>query len=257
MERIKEYDEFIQDVIRKIPEVINKIEIVDIIQKTGKRDLVTDVDKGIEEYLTSKILERFPDHEILGEETYEIDKNYNTNNLWVIDPIDGTTNFVKQRNDFCTIVSYFENGEPMLTYIYEVTKDDLYHGMAGEGIFLNGVKLEKPKNLSIEDTLVSTDIRRMYLHKPDLFNKIVEKSFGTRSVGTCGLEGSRVVSSRLGAYINYRGGPWDYSPFFLFAKEMDLVFKTLDGEDLEINSGYTNFILSSKQIYKELLEENK
>ncbi len=254
MKRIEEYDEYIQKIIRDIPEVIKSIEIIDIVQKTGRRDLVTDVDKGIEEYLTKKILERFPNHEILGEETYKEEEKYNTKNLWVIDPIDGTTNFVKQRNDFCTIVSYFENGEPMLTYIYEVTKDDLYHGMTGEGIFLNGQKLEKPKDLSIEDVLVSTDIRRMFLHRPDLFNKIVDKSFGTRSVGTCGLEGSRVVSGRLGAYVNYRGGPWDYSPFFLFSKEMDLVFKTLDGEDLEIDSGYTNFILCTKQIYKELLE---
>ncbi|MFB0972765.1 MAG: inositol monophosphatase family protein, partial [Neofamilia sp.] len=141
-------DKYIQEIIRTIPDVIRGIEIVDIEQKSGERDLVTEVDKGVEEFLRKKILDEFPDHEVMGEETYDTSLEYNTKNLWVIDPIDGTANFVKQRNDFCTIVSYFEDGEPMLTYIYEVTKDDLYHGMSGEGVYLNGEKLPKIENKS-------------------------------------------------------------------------------------------------------------
>ena len=257
MEHIKQLDKYIQEIIRTIPDVIRGIEIVDIEQKSGERDLVTEVDKGVEEFLKEKILEKFPDHEVLGEETYDVDAQYDTKNLWVIDPIDGTANFVKQRNDFCTIISYFEDGEPMLTYIYEVTKDDLYHGMKDKGIFLNGEKLPKIENKSLFESMISTDIRRMYLHMPKLFEKIIKESFATRSVGTSGLEGSRVVSGRLGGYINYYGGPWDYSPFFLFSKEMGLVFKTLEGKNLEINSGYSNFILCTEKVYKELIENEK
>ena len=253
MEHIRGYDKYIQEIIRTIPDVIRGIEIVDIEQKSGERDLVTEVDKGVEEFLRKKILDEFPDHEVMGEETYDTSLEYNTKNLWVIDPIDGTANFVKQRNDFCTIVSYFEDGEPMLTYIYEVTKDDLYHGMSGEGVYLNGEKLPKIENKSLFESMIGTDIRRMYLHMSELFKKIVNESFATRSVGTSGLEGSRVVSGRLGGYINYYGGPWDYSPFFLFAKEMGLVFKTLEGNDLEINSGYSNFILCTEKVYEELI----
>lgn len=257
MGHIREYDEFIRKLIKRIPQVIKSIEIEKVDTKSGDRDLVTAVDKGLEEFLRTKILERFPDHEILGEETYDPEAEYSTKNLWVIDPIDGTTNFVKQRNDFCTIISYFENGKAMLTYIYEVMKDDLYHGIRNEGVFLNGVKLPKPKNIGLGEAILTTDIRRLYMYRNELFDIVARESFAVRSIGTSGLEGTRVATGRTGGYVNYTGGPWDYSPFFLFSRELGLVFKTLNGEDLEINSGYTNFILCTERVYKELILDRK
>lgn len=250
MERLKEIDAFVKDLIKNIPGLIAGTRIEKIENKSSERDLVTEADKAVETYLTKKILERFPGHEILGEETYNPDRKYNKGNLWVIDPIDGTTNFVKQRDDYCTIICYFENGNPLLAYIYEIGKDDLYWAVSGDGVYLNDKRLEEPDNKSLRESIVSTDIRRMFRNRNDLFNKMVNESFGMRSVGTSGLDGSRVLSGRFGAYLNYSGGPWDFAPFFLMGQLLDLVFVKLNGDEVSLD-GYSDYIICTKKVYED------
>lgn len=253
MERLKDLDNFIKELIKEIPGLIASIEMGPVENKSGVRDLVTEVDKGVEKFLTTRILEKFPDHEILGEETYDKNKSYDGKNLWVIDPIDGTTNFVKQKNDYCTIISYFENGKPLLSYIYEVEKDDLYWAMAGDGVYLNDQALTSPSDKALKDSLVSTDIRRMNGNRPEFFQALLKESFGMRSVGTSGLDGSRVLTGRFGAYLNYRGGPWDFAPFFLMADLLDLVFVNLQGQKPDMFS-YSDYIISTKSLYADFVK---
>lgn len=251
MNTIYEKDFFIKSLIKEIPTVINGITISEILEKSNERDLVTEVDKGLEEFLTEKILEKFPDHTILGEETYDPEKEYDKEHLWVIDPIDGTTNFIKQKNDYCTLIAYFEHGEPMLSYIYEVEKDDLYYAIKGEGVFLNDKKLEKPEELPLNQVLVSADIRRMLEFKKDFYIKLVHESFGARSEGSSGLDGSRVISGRTGAYINFKGGPWDFAPFFLMSKELGLKFCLLNGDDISLDY-YGRFIICTERAFEDI-----
>ncbi len=253
MERLKDLDKFIKELIKEIPGLIASIEMGPVENKSGVRDLVTEVDKGVEKFLTEKILEKFPDHEVLGEETYDKNKSYEGKNLWVIDPIDGTTNFVKQKNDYCTIIAYFENEKPMLSYIYEVEKDDLYWAMAGDRVYLNDQALESPRDKALNEALVSTDIRRMNGNRPEFFQALLKESFGMRSVGTSGLDGSRVLTGRFGGYLNYRGGPWDFVPFFLMADLLDLVFVNLQGEKPDMFS-YSDYIISTKSVYADFVK---
>lgn len=251
MQKLKDIDRAVQELLRTLPEVIRSFNIESVEEKTNERDLVTVADRGVEAYLTDRILKLFPDHQILGEESYEPEKDYSADRLWVIDPIDGTTNFVKQGCNFCTLLAYFEDGRPLLSYIYEPMEDRMVHAIADQGVFLNGKAIAKAKNLPMAQSLVSTDIRRMYRNNPDLFDRLVNESFAMRSVGTSGLDGCRVIEGRYGGYINYQGGPWDFAPFFLMAKELDLVFLTLDGREMNLN-GYSNFILCNQQFYQDL-----
>lgn len=251
MKHLLEYDKYIKSILKELPSIIKGIEIITINHKSSERDLVTEVDEGVEKFLTEKILEKFPDHTILGEETFIPNTIYDRKNLWVIDPIDGTTNFVKQKNDYCTIISYFEDGKPALSYIYEIEKDDLYYSIKGKGVFLNDKKLEKPKNKTLVESLISTDIRRMNLYKNELFGRLVKDSFGLRSVGSSGLDGSRVLSGRTGAYINYSGGPWDFAPFYLMADELDLVFTDLKGNKVSLDE-HSEFIVCTKKVFEDV-----
>lgn len=253
MMRLNEIDAFAKGLIQEIPKVIGGIEIKNICHKSGERDSVTEVDQGLERFLTERILERFPDHQVLGEETYDPSKSYDRGHLWVIDPIDGTTNFVKQRNDYCTIICYFEENVPKLAYIYEVEKDHLYSAMENDRVYLNGVPIEKPEDARLKDKLISTDIRRVYENRRDLFHGLIEGSFGMRSVGTSGLDGSRVISGRFGAYLNQSGGPWDYAPFFLMCDLLGLHFSKLNGEEMELE-GYSDYIVSTKRAYEDFAE---
>lgn len=255
MEHLNQYDAYIQEVIKEIPEIIKETSNLNVLTKSSERDLVTEVDKAVERFLTKKINEQWPTHVLLGEETYQKDREYDTANLWVIDPIDGTTNFVKQRDGFCTIISYFESGTPMLTYIYEIQTDTLYHAMKDCGVFVNGQKIESVIDLHAKDALISLDTRRIYLNMPALLEKVIDTAFDIRNHGAAGLESARVISGKLGAFICYSGGPWDYSPLFLLSKELDLVFVTLDGNPLHINDGYSGFVFCTKHVYHELFEQ--
>lgn len=253
MEKLVEYDQWIKKILVGIPNLIDSLEINEVETKSGERDLVTIADRKVETYLTENILNKFPDHAILGEESYEEDKIYDRCNLWVIDPIDGTTNFVKQGENFATMITFFHKGEPCLAYIYDIKKGSLLSSIRGHGVYLDGKKLEVFIDLSLKESLISTNIRRISKAYPKFFHGLVESSFGIRAFGSAGIDGWRVAAGKLGAYINYRGGPWDYAPFLLIAKELGLVLKDLNSEDIKLE-GYSSFILAHPKVYEDMHE---
>ncbi len=253
MNNLLKIHEYISACIRQIPQELKKIDDLLIREKSSYRDLVTEADKKIEQFLKSKILERFPEHEVLGEESFDQTKDYASKNLWIVDPIDGTTNFVKQSKDFCTILSYFENGKAKLSYVYDIENDILYTGIAGLGVYENDTKLKIAEDKTLRESLMAMDIRRMQEYHPDLFDYVVREAFSIRLIGSSGLDGMRVISGKLGGYIHYSASIWDYSPFFLMAKELGLSFTDFKGNDLN-GKTQSSFILATPSIHRELMD---
>ena len=106
-------------------------------QKNGRTDLVTNMDEQTQEFLMNKIQTNFPEDQILGEE-----KGYNTlksfaGRVWIIDPIDGTMNFVMERENFCIMLAVYEDGIGKLGFIYDVMREELYWGGKGLGVYRN------------------------------------------------------------------------------------------------------------------------
>ncbi len=244
---------YMKNIIRYIPSIINETKDLKISNKGAYRDLITECDKKIEEYLRDSILKKYPNHTILGEESYDRNRDYDKSNLWLIDPIDGTTNFVKQGSDYCTIISYFENDEPILAYIYDVVHDDLYSAIKGKGFYKNDEKVEAPKDKSLKDSLVSLDLRRMQYNRPNLFNFLIKQAFSIRVVGSSGLDGLKVAMGDFGAYLHFNAGPWDFSPFFLIANELGLVFTDFNGKTPN-PSKYSPFIIACPSAYNDIMQ---
>ena len=242
-------DRKIRQILREIPEIISAHEDLGIQTKSAYNDLVTLADQGVEEYLSERLTELIPGSKILGEESYDEDKEYSLKNLWVIDPIDGTTNFVKQGRNYCTILSYFRDGEPVLSYVYDAPQDTLYSIIKGEGFFIDDHKLEKIEYLDLKNTLISLDLKRMYDHP--LAEKMVDGAFSVRVLGSSGLESIKVAKGETGAYANPYAGPWDFSINYLMAKELGLFFSTFDGESVDPTS-MGDFIVCTPQIAEDL-----
>lgn len=240
----------IKNILTKIPKVIDEVEHLKIEQKTSYTDIVTEVDKRVEEFLTEEFLKIIPEAEILGEETFDPDYDYDMSKIFIIDPIDGTANFVKQNRDFCTIVSYFEDKKPILAYVYDIKRDIMYWAMADKGVFVEDKKVNAPENKSLKDALAACDVNRLY--GTDLFEYICKNSFATRNLGSAGLEGVRVALGQTGVYANYRIGPWDFSPFFLMADILDLHISDLEGNPVNLLEP-SSYMISTKKIAKELL----
>lgn len=220
--------------------------------KKNYRDLVTVVDKNVEKYLREQIMEHFPESEIIGEESSDGSYQTSADLVWLIDPIDGTANFVKQREDYCVMIACFEREVPVLAYIYNVYRDELTSAICGNGVFVNDRKLDRPENISLKDAMISADIRRM--SETELCRALIENSFDIRYIGSAGLDAAKVASGCFGGYFSpMAGGPWDFAPFILMAEELGLHLSTWSGEKLSIHKT-TSFVLCTEQIYDDVKE---
>lgn len=246
---ILEIDLIVTDIVRRVSDVIDGVFDLEIENKGAYTDLVTRADKEVEAFISQKLRENFPDAQILGEETWDENKEYSTDKLFVIDPIDGTTNFVKQKKDYCTIVTYFEDGKAQLSYIYDIVGDVLYSLIRDKGFFIDGLLQDPPENLGLKDSIASLDLKRLW--GQEIVEEILKGCFAPRILGSAGLEGVRIARGQIGVYVNKYAGPWDFSAYYLMAKELGLHLSDLNGNPLDPTKK-SNFIISTKAIAKDL-----
>ena len=149
---------WIVDASEKLKEFMTKELIVE--EKTNAHDLVTNVDKSIEEFLVGKIHEEFPNEKIISEEGFGDTASDLDGIVWFVDPIDGTTNFITEQDHFAIMIAVYEDGVGIMGYVYDVMRDVLYHGIKGHGAFENDVPMEKVKNKKLDEGLfaLSTNI---------------------------------------------------------------------------------------------------
>ncbi|WP_137597954.1 inositol monophosphatase family protein [Paucilactobacillus kaifaensis] len=202
-------------------------------EKSGRKDLVTTVDKSNEKTIVTKLRELDPDAQILGEEGFgdQIDKA--TGRIWLIDPIDGTMNFVMQQNNFAIMISLYENGVGVLGYIMDVMNQKLYHG-GPNGVFVNDEPLIAPANLHLRDALVGIS-GPLLINDDHNMQTIARQSRGPRMYGSAGIEFAKVLTGELIGYISYLR-PWDFAAGKILAEALNLRVKTIDGGSLSMLS---------------------
>ncbi|MDF2945828.1 MAG: inositol monophosphatase family protein [Bacillales bacterium] len=233
--------------------ILNKIfSEYTITEKSGYFDLVTDVDREIEAMITQKIREKFPQHSIVGEEGTGIK---NGKNLWLIDPIDGTLNFIHQKRNFVISLAYYEDGIGKVGCIYDVIHDELYTAIRGRGCFFNEKKIEPLKDKPLKESIIAMN-HRLFL---DLIERNKEKTKellnnirGIRSYGCAALEMAYVATGRLDAYITPNLSPWDFAAGNILIEEVGGKISTIEKLDININTN-SSYFASNKSIYNSLL----
>ncbi|KUP08799.1 inositol monophosphatase [Bacillus coahuilensis m2-6] len=213
--------------------------------KTNRNDLVTNMDKETEQFFIKKLMKLYTDHRILGEEGFGDVVEDENGVIWVIDPIDGTMNFVHQQRNFAISIGIYEDGIGQLGYIYDVVHDELYHARKGFGAFLNDQRLSPLSEVEIEDAVIGvnalwvTDNHRINRH---VLGPLVQNVRGTRSYGSAAMEIAYVASGRLDSYITMRLSPWDFAGGKVIVEEVGGVVTSLTGEPLTITSKSSVFI---------------
>lgn len=207
--------------------------------KTSASDLVTQMDRGIEHFFIKKIAEHYPDHFVLGEEGVSKDNVYNPKEetVWIIDPIDGTTNFVHQKRNFTISVGIFENGEPLVGFIYDPVADEMFTGQRGIGAYFNGTKLNNLSATSLEYALISFNPIWLIPNEKYDYEKlhtVVEQSRGVRCLGSASLEMAYIACGRLDAYIDFRLSSWDIAGGLVILDELGATLTTVHGEPIDI-----------------------
>ena len=134
--------------------------------------------------------------------------------MWILDPIDGTMNFIHQQRDFAISLGIYENGIGTIGLVYDVVHDELYHALKGSGAYMNEIKLPELENAEVDKAILS--LNATWLLENDridhnLLIPLAKDVRGIRSYGSAALEMVFVASGRLDAYISLRLAPWDFA----------------------------------------------
>lgn len=184
------------------------------------RDIVTEHDRAIDRFLTDSIHRRFPDHGFVTEE-HDHPSLAEDTPAWIIDPRDGTTNFVSTHNYFAVCVAHYRGSEPVFGFVYDVMADELFLGVAGGGAWLNGRPLHiTPK--PIHDAVVETSLicsRRLEERYGADLRPLVRDLRAQRSYGSAALDICRIATGTLDLYISCSLSLWDYAAAIIVLSE--------------------------------------
>ncbi|WP_105956304.1 inositol monophosphatase family protein [Apilactobacillus quenuiae] len=218
--------------------------------KTSRKDLVTNVDKDNEQFFVKKIRENDPNSKILGEEGFGDQVDSMKGHIWIIDPIDGTMNFVKERNYFAIMVSLYIDGKGILGYILDVINNDLYHGIFGK-VYKNNEILHEPNDIKLDYGLMGMSAPLLI---EDSYNmqKIAKQSEGVRIYGSAGIQLISVIKGELVGYISHLK-PWDIAAGKVMCESLGLTVTTIDGNELDMVSSET-VLIATKIAHKEILD---
>ena len=209
----------------------------DVLSKSNVNDLVTDVDKETEQFITRHIKEQYPTHKLVGEEYIEHSIKDDSGYVWVIDPIDGTMNFVHQQINFTISVGVFKDGNSVIGLVLDVMNDTLYHALKDNGAYINNKELPQLEDTTLERSLISMNPKWM-LHKKisEPFIDVARASRQTRNYGSAALEFAYVAAGRLEAAVFFRLRPWDFAAGMVLIEEVGGVMTNALGNQLSITS---------------------
>lgn len=228
---------------------------IHIDSKANANDLVTNIDREIEQFFISRIRRDFPTHKIFGEEGFGDNIASLDGIIWILDPIDGTMNFVHQKRNFAISLGIYVDGVGMLGYIYDVMGDDLYHAVKGEGAYMNDELLPKLEPTPIHEAIIGINARWVAPNKYVNNEKIIDlitTCRGSRSYGSAAMELSYVASGRLDAYISTRLSPWDIAGGMIIAQEVGALVTNFNGDKPGLLS-QEPFIVARPGLHEQIL----
>lgn len=194
-------------------------------KKKNGSDLVTAVDREVEQFLIRELKREFPNHYFLTEETNPEQKLAvgQDQYTWVIDPIDGTMNFVHGFERCSISVALYENGEALIGLILDIHSQQLYSATKGEGAFCNGEPIRVSSTKKLEESLVGFGFSAEQWMNRDvvtsLMGSIASKSRGIRLTGSSCLDLIDVAAGRLDGFWHYDLAPWDIAAGMLIVSE--------------------------------------
>ncbi|XP_066957646.1 inositol monophosphatase 1 isoform X1 [Macrobrachium rosenbergii] len=222
-----------------VREAINKKKNVEI--KSCAIDLVTESDKAVEKLLISGLSSSFPDHKFIGEESVSAGEKcvFTDAPTWIIDPIDGTMNFVHSFPHTCISVGLWVNKDAELGIVYNPVLEQMFTAIKGEGAFLNGEKLsvsgetELAKSLVFAEMGSSQDAEKMDTVITNL-TTLLPKVHGLRAMGSCTLNMCYVATGGGDAYYEFGIHAWDTAAAYLVVKEAGGVIVDTEGGPFDL-----------------------
>jgi myo-inositol-1(or 4)-monophosphatase len=239
------------------------------IEYKGEADLVTAADRASEGLIRDRIRQKWPSHDVLGEEQGLSDQG--SDYRWYVDPLDGTTNFAHGYPVFCVSiglehrrlqnqeleqVSSAPKSSCVAAVVYDPTRDELFAAEQGRGAWLNGETIRVSKTSTLQESLLATGFPSKKRHKnPNIhfYHQITLHTHGVRRAGSAALDLCNVASGRYDGFWEFNLNPWDTAAGVLIVEEAGGKVTRFDGSPFELNSHET--LASNGLLHEALLDE--
>ena len=225
-----------------------------MIDEKAKNDFVTEVDKKSEEIIKGHIQSHFNNHDILAEESSAVRND--SSFLWIIDPLDGTLNYIHGLPCFAVSIALEIEGELAVGLIYEPLRENIYSAIKGQGAFKNGKRIHVSRSNTLNTSLVATgfpfrikDIIDNYLK---VFKELFMHATGIRRGGSACLDLAYTAEGIFGGFFECALSPWDMAAGALLVKEAGGEVTDFNGGNQYLKTG--NIIAGSKGVHQEILK---
>lgn len=231
--------------------------------KASDVDLVTHVDLACDALICEKISAAFPGHLLLTEETYQkgspIFERMKTEPCWIVDPIDGTTNYAHGFPHSAVSIAYAEHGEPIVGVIYDPFKQELFHAVKNEGAFLNDEKIHASETSDLSKALVATGFAFRREANPDydaagkyLMN-LLRATRDVRRAGSAALDLAYVACGRLDAFFESHLAPWDVAAGIVLIHEAGGTTSKPNDSPLDMTTLEQNIVATNRCLHSRVL----
>lgn len=245
----------VREVGQWIQSVVKTVDQKDIVYK-GKNDLVSFVDREAEARLTKGLSELLPEAKFIAEETANDYSDIGDGYYWVIDPLDGTTNFLHQIPAYAVSVGLIVNKQPVLGLIYEPNRDELFCAAKGFGATLNGHAISVSAQVDLSKALIATGFpyhdfsyQERYLN---LLKNLMKKTHGLRRIGAASIDLAYTACGRFEGFFEYNLKPWDVAAGKIIIEEAGGVVTNFSGG---LDVIFKGEIIGGGKIFKDFLEE--
>ena len=223
------------------------------INDKGYNDFVTEVDLASEKEIIRVLKASYPDHAFLGEES---GLTHQADNIWIIDPLDGTTNFLHGFPQYCISIALEQKGEITQAVIYDPNRNDLFTATKGQGAYLNQRRMRVSNKSKLKESILGTGFPfRDFQHLPvylKIFEEVVRGTSGVRRPGSAALDLAYVAAGWFDGFFEINLSKWDIAAGGLLVTEAGGIVSDFSEKDGWLESG--NIIASNPKIYEPLIK---
>ncbi|MBL0144108.1 MAG: inositol monophosphatase [Betaproteobacteria bacterium] len=226
------------------------------IRRKRHNDFVTEVDHAAEDAIIRTIREAYPSHGFLGEESGASSKAAESDHLWIIDPLDGTTNFLHGFPQYCVSIALKHKGVLQQAVIYDPNRNELFTATRGAGAFLNDRRLRVTSLDRLDDALIGTGFPfSEFAHFDEylrMFSEVARRVAGVRRPGAAALDLAWVAAGRLDGFWEMGLSPWDMAGGALLVREAGGMVGDFEGAEGFLESG--RIVAAGAKVFPLLLQ---
>jgi len=224
------------------------------VQSKSFNDFVTEVDHAAERTIIETLQDVYPDHGFIGEESGK--SNVDAENVWIIDPLDGTTNFLHGFPQYAVSIALQQQGVLTQAVIYDPNRNDLFTATRGRGAFLNDKRIRVSSRTKLQESIIGTGLPfRDFQHLDTylaMFKDMIKKTAGLRRPGSAALDLAYVAAGWYDGFWEIGLSKWDIAAGGLLIQEAGGIVGDFEGNESWIDTG--NIVAGNPKIFAQLLQ---